>query len=59
MSKPPYNSVFLILDQRVDRLREAAGYSLPAMDALASHGVTFQKHYISSAMCTPPGGRRR
>ena len=52
MSKPPYNVVFIILDQRVDRLLEAAGYSLPAMDALASRGVTFRQHYISSAMCT-------
>jgi arylsulfatase A-like enzyme len=51
MSKP-HNLVFIILDQRVDKLLEAAGYSLPAMDALASHGVTFQNHYISSAMCT-------
>jgi arylsulfatase A-like enzyme len=52
MTKPPYNLVFIILDQRVDRLLEATGYSLPAMDALARRGVTFQKHYISSAMCT-------
>jgi arylsulfatase len=52
MSKAPYNLVFIILDQRVDRLLAASGYSLPAMDALASRGVTFQKHYISSAMCT-------
>lgn len=51
-SKPPYNLVFIILDQRVDRLLAAAGYSLPAMEALARRGVTFQKHYISSAMCT-------
>lgn len=52
MSKPPYNIVFIIVDQRVDRLLDAAGYSLPAMKALASRGVTFQKHYITSAMCT-------
>ncbi len=47
-----YNIVFIVVDQRVDRLLAAAGYSLPAMDALASHGVTFRKHYISSAMCS-------
>lgn len=51
MSKP-YNLVFIILDQRVDKLLAASGYSLPAMEALASHGVTFEQHYISSAMCT-------
>jgi arylsulfatase len=48
----PVNLVFIVLDQRVDKLLAAAGYSLPAMDALASRGVTFQNHYISSAMCT-------
>ena len=47
-----YNIVFIILDQRVDKLLAATGYSLPAMETLASHGVTFQNHYISSAMCT-------
>jgi arylsulfatase A-like enzyme len=48
----PYNLVFIILDQRVDKLLAASGYSLPAMKALASRGVTFSNHYISSAMCT-------
>lgn len=48
----PYNLVFVIVDQRVGRLLDAAGYSLPAMDALARRGVTFRNHYISSAMCT-------
>jgi arylsulfatase A-like enzyme len=52
MSSKSYNLVFIILDQRVDRLLAAAGYSLPAMDALARRGVTFARHYISSAMCT-------
>jgi arylsulfatase A-like enzyme len=47
-----YNIVFVILDQRVDKLLSAAGYTLPAMEALAKRGVTFRKHYISSAMCT-------
>lgn len=48
----PYNLVFIILDQRVDKLLAASGYSLPAMETLASHGVTFERHYISSAMCS-------
>ncbi|MBV8345315.1 MAG: sulfatase-like hydrolase/transferase [Candidatus Eremiobacteraeota bacterium] len=48
----PYNLVFIILDQRVDRLLAASGYALPGMEALASRGVTFANHYISSAMCT-------
>lgn len=52
MKNPPYNLVFIILDQRVERLLEASGYTLPAMETLAKRGVTFAKHYISSAMCT-------
>jgi arylsulfatase len=52
VTKPPYNVVFIIVDQRVDRLLEAAGYALPALDALAKRGVTFERHYITSAMCS-------
>ena len=52
-SKPPYNIVFLIVDQRTYRLLAGADYSLPALDSIARHGVTFQNHYISSAMCSP------
>jgi hypothetical protein len=51
--KPPYNIVFLIVDQRTYRLLAGTDYSLPALDSIARHGVTFQNHYISSAMCTP------
>jgi arylsulfatase len=51
--KPPYNIVFIIVDQRVEKLLAGADYSLPAMNALASHGVTFSKHYISAAQCSP------
>jgi len=51
--KPPYNIVFLIVDQRTYRLLAGADYSLPALDAIARHGVTFRNHYISSAMCSP------
>src|ERR1700722_20904680 len=51
--EPPYNIVFIIVDQRVEKLLAGADYSLPAMNALASHGVTFSKHYISAAQCSP------
>ena len=51
--KPPYNIVFLIVDQRTYRLLAGADYSQPALDAIAQHGVTFKNHYISSAMCSP------
>ena len=52
-AKPPYNIIFVISDQRADRLFAGADYSLPAIDAIARHGVTFRNHYIASAMCTP------
>jgi arylsulfatase len=51
--KPPYNVVFLIVDQQAYRLLARPDYALPGIDAIARHGVTFQNHYISSAMCTP------
>jgi arylsulfatase A-like enzyme len=50
---PPYNIVLVIVDQRAHRLLAGGDYSLPAMDAIARHGVTFQNHYIASAMCSP------
>jgi arylsulfatase A-like enzyme len=50
---PPYNIVFVIVDQRAHRLLASGGYTLPAMDAIARHGVTFENHYIASAMCSP------
>jgi arylsulfatase A-like enzyme len=52
-AKPPYNMVFLIVDQRTYRLLAGADYSLSAIDSIAHHGVTFQNHYIASAMCSP------
>src|SRR5215510_16479356 len=52
-AKPPYNVVFIIVDQQTDRLLAGSDYSLPALDAIASHGVRFQNHYIASAMCSP------
>src|SRR5262247_946578 len=51
--KPPYNIVFLIVDQRTHRLLSGPDYALPGLDTIARHGVTFRNHYISSAMCTP------
>ena len=50
---PPYNIVFIIVDQLAYRLLARPDYALPGIDAIARHGVTFQNHYISSAMCTP------
>src|SRR5215467_8246436 len=51
--KPPYNIVFIIVDQRTYRLLAAPDYSLPALDTIAKHGVSFQNHYIATAMCSP------
>jgi arylsulfatase len=53
IGKPPYNVVFLIVDQLAYRLLAGPDYSRPALDSIARHGVTFQNHYISSAMCSP------
>jgi arylsulfatase len=53
IGKPPYNIVFIIVDQRAYRLLAGPDYVLPGSDAIARHGVTFQNHYISSAMCSP------
>src|SRR5215470_5206713 len=51
--KPAYNIIFVISDQRSYRLFAGDDYSLPALDTIARHGVTFRNHYIASAMCTP------
>src|SRR6516165_5533312 len=53
IGKPPYNVVFLIVDQRIYRLLAGPDYAQPSIDAIARYGVTFQNHYISSAMCSP------
>ena len=52
-AKPPYNIIFVISDQRADRLFAGADYSLGAFDTIARHGVSFRIDYIASAMCTP------
>jgi len=51
--KPPYNIIFVISDQRTYRLLVGDDYSLPGIEAIARHGVTFRNHYIASAMCSP------
>ncbi len=51
--KPPYNIVFIIVDQQTHKLHGGPEYSLPGTDAIASNGVTFANHYTASAMCTP------
>jgi arylsulfatase A-like enzyme len=51
--KPPYNILFVINDQHAYRLLVGADYSLPALDTIARHGVTFRNHYIAAAMCSP------
>ena len=51
--KPPYNILFVISDQRSHRLFAGGDYSLPAIDAIANRGVSFNNHYIASAMCSP------
>ncbi|MBV9698589.1 MAG: sulfatase-like hydrolase/transferase [Candidatus Eremiobacteraeota bacterium] len=50
--KPLYNIIFIIVDQQTHKLLAGPDFSLPAMDAIAGHGVTFANHYIASAMCT-------
>jgi hypothetical protein len=51
--KPPYNIVFVIVDQRTYHLFADNDYSLPGIETIARHGVTFRNHYIASAMCSP------
>ena len=58
--KPAYNIIFVISDQRTYRLFAGQDYSLPAIDAVARHGVTFRNHYtpvqvaISRRLIPPP-----
>jgi arylsulfatase A-like enzyme len=53
VAEPPYNVVLVISDQRSHRLFAGADYSLPALAEIASRGVSFDNHYIASAMCSP------
>lgn len=52
LDKPPYNLIFVIVDQQTHRLLVHGDYALPATQAIAARGVTFSNHYIASAMCT-------
>jgi arylsulfatase A-like enzyme len=51
--KPPYNILFVITDQRSYQLFAEGEYSLPAFDAITRRGVSFNNHYVASAMCSP------
>lgn len=50
------NILFVTCDQRMFRAVQAKGFRQPALDRLASRGVTFANHYMSSAVCTPSRG---
>lgn len=52
-AKPPYNIIFVIVDQTAHKIPAASDYDRPGLEAIARHGVSFNNHYISSAMCTP------
>ncbi len=55
-SHHPYNVILIIRDQESYRLLSPKDYTLPALDTLKRRGITFQNHYIASAMCTPSRG---
>ncbi len=50
------NILFITCDQRMFQPVRAKGFRQPALDRLATRGVTFTNHYISSAVCTPSRG---
>ena len=50
------NILFITCDQRMFRAVQARGFRQPALDRLASRGVTFAGHYMSPAVCTPSRG---
>lgn len=51
--KPPYNIVFIIVDQQTYQLLGGPQYTLQGTSRIARHGVTFANHYIASAQCSP------
>src|SRR5690349_3139850 len=51
--KPPYNIVFIIVDQQTHQLLGGPEYTLPGTSRIARNGVTFANHYIASAQCSP------
>ena len=50
------NVLFITCDQRMFQPVRAKAFRQPALDRLAARGVTFENHYISSAVCTPSRG---
>ncbi len=52
-SLPPYNIIFIIIDQETHQLLNANNYELPARKALKAHGISFENHYAGAAMCSP------
>jgi arylsulfatase len=52
-AKHPYNIILVLSDQQQFDLLAKNGFQLPARDRLMRQGVTFENHYIASAMCTP------
>lgn len=55
-AKGKRNILFITCDQRMFQGLQARGFRQPALDRLASRGVTFANHYMSSAVCTPSRG---
>jgi len=56
MSKKPYNVLFILTDQEryLDPDTHASLYDqLPARKRLQKRGITFTKHHINTAVCTP------
>jgi arylsulfatase A-like enzyme len=51
--KPPYNIVFIVVDQQTHQLHGGPDYRYAGTDVIARNGVTFENHYIASAMCSP------
>jgi arylsulfatase A-like enzyme len=50
------NIIFIVSDQHRAGLTKRSGYPLdtsPALDALATHGVGFERAYITSPLCVP------
>ena len=50
------NVLFITCDQRMFRSLQAEGFKQPALQRLAGRGVTFENHYIASAVSTPSRG---
>lgn len=50
---PPYNIVFIIVDQQTHQLLGGPEYTLPGTSRIARNGVSFANHYIASAQCSP------